>query len=172
MYYASLLRQWHPVMILVRTDHPYLRVEHHRWYQSLTSIIPHRRPYFWKSTVRICLNAHIRTIVVLTSGKLIGIYFLYLLSVTMHRWQGKKVSIFPLGDVNPGPVPLRWCLLEDSPYHAVGAAVHHAISHDRAPRVCGDLGMSCGHLRKTWICFCNVCSAVHAALNAWAPLGG
>jgi hypothetical protein len=31
--------------------------------------------------VRIRFNAHIRTIVVLTGGKLTGIYFLYLLSV-------------------------------------------------------------------------------------------
>jgi hypothetical protein len=28
----------------------------------------------------LCFNAHIRTIVVLTGGKLIGIYFLYLFS--------------------------------------------------------------------------------------------
>jgi hypothetical protein len=29
MYYVSLIRWWHPVMILVSTDHPYLRVGHH-----------------------------------------------------------------------------------------------------------------------------------------------
>jgi hypothetical protein len=28
-------------------------------------------------------------------------------SVTIHLRQGKKVSILPLGDVNPGPVPSR-----------------------------------------------------------------
>jgi hypothetical protein len=44
---------------------------------------------FLKPTVRIRLDAHIRTIVVLTSGKLTGFYFLYLLyaiyySVMMH----------------------------------------------------------------------------------------
>jgi hypothetical protein len=44
------------------------------------------------------LDAHIRTIVVLTGVKLIGIYFLYLLyiiyySVTMHIQKGKNVSI-------------------------------------------------------------------------------
>jgi hypothetical protein len=89
--------------------------------------------------VRIHLDAHIRTIVVLTGGKLTWIYFPHLLSVTMHRRQGKKVSIFPLGDVNPGPVPSRRGLLEDSPYRVVGATVRHAMSHDRAPRVCGDL---------------------------------
>jgi hypothetical protein len=32
-----------------------------------------------KTTMRICLDAHIRTIVVLTVGKLTGIYFLHLL---------------------------------------------------------------------------------------------
>jgi hypothetical protein len=78
--------------------------------------------------VRICLDAHIRYIVVLTGGKLTGIYFLHLLSaiyfsVTTHLRQGKKVSILPPGDVNPGPIPSRWGLLEDSPYHAVGVAV-------------------------------------------------
>jgi hypothetical protein len=30
MYYASLLQWWQLVMILVKTDHPYLRVGHHK----------------------------------------------------------------------------------------------------------------------------------------------
>jgi hypothetical protein len=67
-----------------------------------------------------------------------------LLSVMTHRRQVKKASILPPGDVNPGPVPSRRGLLKDSPYHAVGAIVHHAMSHNRAPRACGDLGLSCG----------------------------
>jgi hypothetical protein len=76
--------------------------------------------------VRIHLNVCIRTIVVLTCGKLTGIYFLPLpsviyFSVTTHLQQGKKVSIFMLGDVNPRPVPSRLGLLDDSPYRAVGA---------------------------------------------------
>jgi hypothetical protein len=66
------------------TNHPYLRVRRHSWYQSLMSIIPHWRPYFSKPTARIRLDAHIRIIVVLTGGKLTGIYFLYLLSITTH----------------------------------------------------------------------------------------
>jgi hypothetical protein len=90
----------------------------------------------------------------------------------MHRWKSKKVSILPSGDLNPGPVSSRRGLLEDSPYRAVGATVHHAMSHNRAPRVCGDLGMSCGHFHKMWIHSHNVCSVVHAASNTWAPLGG
>jgi hypothetical protein len=59
--------------------------------------------------MRIRLDAHIRTIVVITGGKLTGIYFPYLLStiyfcVTTHRRQkGKKVRILLPGDVNPGP---------------------------------------------------------------------
>jgi hypothetical protein len=89
--------------------------------------------------VRICLDAHIRTIIVLTDGKLTGIYFPYLLAVTMHRRQGKKVSILPMGDENPGPVPSRRGLLEDSPYREVEAAVYRAMSHDHALRACGDL---------------------------------
>jgi hypothetical protein len=145
-YYASVLRCWQLIRILVRTNHPCLRVGHYSWYQSHTSIIPHRRSYFRKPTVMIHLDAHIRTIVVLTGGKLIGIYFPHLLSVTMHRRQGKKVSILPRGDVNLGPISSRRGLLEDSPYHAVGATVCHAMSHDCAPRACGGLGVSCGDL--------------------------
>jgi hypothetical protein len=98
--------------------------------------------------VRIHLDAHIRTIVLLTGGDLAGIYFPHLLSVMTHRRHSKMVSILSPSDVNPGPVPSRRGLLEDSPYHAVGATVHYATSHDRAPRVCGYLGMSCGDLRK------------------------
>jgi hypothetical protein len=98
--------------------------------------------------VRIHLDAHIRTIVVLTGGKLIGIYFLHLLSVMTHRRPGKKVSILPPGVVNPRPIPSRRGLLVDSPYCAVGVAVHRAMSHDLTPTTCGDLGMPCGDLRK------------------------
>jgi hypothetical protein len=77
--------------------------------------------------VRICFNARIRTIVVLTGGKLTGIYFPPLLSVIYffvmtHKRQGMKVSVLPPGDVNPRPIPSRRGLLEDSPYRAVGAA--------------------------------------------------
>jgi hypothetical protein len=66
-------------MILVRTNHPCLRVECHNWYQSITGIIHHIRSYFQKPTVRIWLDAHIRTIVVLIGGKVTWIYFLPLL---------------------------------------------------------------------------------------------
>jgi hypothetical protein len=96
----------------------------------------------------MCLDAHIRTIVVLTGDNLTRIYFMYLLSVMTHRRQGKKVSILPPGDVNSGPDPSRRGLLEDNPYHAVGVAVHHVTSHDHASRTCGDLGMSYGDLHK------------------------
>jgi hypothetical protein len=72
-----------------------------------------------------------------------------LLSIMTHQRQGNKVSILPPGDVNPGPVPSRRGLLVDSPYCAVGAPVHRVTSHDRAPRACRDLGMSCGYLRNT-----------------------
>jgi hypothetical protein len=67
---------------------------------------------FLKTAVMIRLDAHIRTIVILTGGKLIKIYFLYLLyaiyySIMMHLRQGKKVSILPPGDVNLGSIPSR-----------------------------------------------------------------
>jgi hypothetical protein len=160
---------WQLVRILVSTNHPCLRVGHHSWYQRLMSIIRPWWPYFQKPTVRIRLDAHIMTIVVITGGKLTEIYFLHLLSVTTYQRQGKKVSILPPGDVNSDHVPSRWGFLEDNLYRAVGAAVHCAMSHDRTPRACGDLWMSCGHLCKTCIHSCNICSAVHAALNAWTP---
>jgi hypothetical protein len=102
--------------------------EPYEYNTSLTAI------FSKKSTVRILLDAHIRTIVVLSGGKLTRVYFPHLLSVTTHRRQGKKVTILPPGDVNPGPVRSRWGLLEDNPYRAVGAIVHRAMSHDRAPR--------------------------------------
>jgi hypothetical protein len=113
-------------MIMVKTNYHCLRVGRHRWFQSITGAIHCVRTYFRKPTMRKRLDAHIRTIVVLTSGKLTRIYFLHLLSViyysiTTHLRQGKKISILPLGNVNSGPVPLRRYLLEDSPYHAVGA---------------------------------------------------
>jgi hypothetical protein len=70
--------------------------------------------------VRIRFNARIRTIVVLTGGMLIGIYFLYLLSaiyfsVMTHLRQGKKESILMPGDVDFGPVASRRGLLEAVP---------------------------------------------------------
>jgi hypothetical protein len=88
-------------MILVRTDQPYLRVGYHRWYQSHYGYNTSCMTLFLKTAVRIRLDAHIWTIVVLTCGKLTRIYFPYLLSITTHRRQGKKVSILSPGDVNP-----------------------------------------------------------------------
>jgi hypothetical protein len=113
-------------MILVSTNHSYLRVGSHNWYQSITGVTHHVRPYFQKPTVRKRLVAHIRTIVVLICSKLTRIYFLHLLyaiyfSVTTHLRPGKKISILPLGDVNPRLAPSRRSLLENSPYCMVGA---------------------------------------------------
>jgi hypothetical protein len=137
---------------------------------------------FSKTAFRIRLDAHIRTIVVLISGKLAGIYFLHLLSiiyfpVMSHRWKGKKVSILPPDDVNPGPVPSRWGLLQDSLYRVLDAAcpscARGCVSIVRLVTIThlgrGDLRMSCGLFLKMWIRSCNVC---RATLNAWAPLGG
>jgi hypothetical protein len=91
MYYFAIIT---PVMMPCgdpgETNHPCLRTGRHNWYQSFTGVIHHVRPYFQKHTVRKHLDAHIRTIIVLTGGKLIEIYFLHLLPaiyffVTMHR---------------------------------------------------------------------------------------
>jgi hypothetical protein len=62
--------------------------------------------------MRIRVDADIRTIAVLTGGKLIGFYFLHLLYVIyyfvmMHLQKGQKVSFLPPSVVNPGPVPSR-----------------------------------------------------------------
>jgi hypothetical protein len=113
-------------MILVTTNRPFLRMGRHRCYQIHYECNTSRTNLFSKIVVRIRLDAHIRTIVVLTGVKLTGFYFLYLLfafyySVTMHLRQGKNVSILLPGDVNLKSVPSRQCLLEDSPYDAVGA---------------------------------------------------
>jgi hypothetical protein len=57
-------------MILIKTNHPYLRVGCHRWYQSIMDII-HR------------VRSYLGTIVVLIGGKLTGFDFLYLLYVIL-----------------------------------------------------------------------------------------
>jgi hypothetical protein len=104
-------------MILVRIDHPYLRVGCHRWCQSIMGVIHRVRPYFRKLTVRKHLYGHIRTIVVYFLHLLSSIYY----SVAMHRQKDKKINILLSGDVNPEPIPSRRGLLEDSPYYLVGA---------------------------------------------------
>jgi hypothetical protein len=79
--------------------------EHHGCNTLCTTI-------FSKPMVKKHVDVHIRTIVILTGGKLTRIYFLHLLyviyfSVMTHLRIGKKVSFLPLSDVNPGPIPLR-----------------------------------------------------------------
>jgi hypothetical protein len=71
-----------------------------------------RTVLFLEIAVRIRLEAHMRTIVVLTGGKLTVIYFLHLLHaiyyfIMTHLRKGKKVSTLTPGDVNPGSVPSR-----------------------------------------------------------------
>jgi hypothetical protein len=122
--------------------------------------------------VRIRFNTHIRTILVLIGSRLTWIYFLqftFCNAAPTTRSEGK----YP---------PVRWCEFRThclkarfawgSPYRVVGADVHRAMSHDHVPSASRDLGMSCGHFRKTWIRSYDVCSVVHAALNVWVPLGG
>jgi hypothetical protein len=93
--------------------------------------------------VRIHLDVHIRTIVVLTGGNLTRFYFLQLLYaiyyyIMTHLRPGKKVSILPSGDVNPGPIPSRRGLLEDC------MSIMRLVMIMHLGR--GDLGMSCGRL--------------------------
>jgi hypothetical protein len=100
-------------MILVRTNHPCLKVGCHSLYRSITGVIhPSCMVLISKTAVRICLDAHIRTIVVITGSMVTKIYILYLFyaiyfSVTTHLRPGKKVSILPLCDVNPVLVSSR-----------------------------------------------------------------
>jgi hypothetical protein len=69
-----------------------------------------------------------------------------LLSVMMHLCQGKYP---PAGSCESRTHPLKMGLLEDSPCRAIEIAVYHVMRHNRVPRASRDLGMSCGHFRKT-----------------------
>jgi hypothetical protein len=60
--------------------------EHYRCNTSCTIL-------FLKTYGEETLDAYIRTIVVLTGGKLTEIYFLHLLSVTTHRRQGMRNQV-------------------------------------------------------------------------------
>jgi hypothetical protein len=112
------------VMILVRTDHPCLRVEHHSWYQSITCIIHHVRSYFQKIYGEDMLGCPCKNYSSLNRWQAnMNLLFTYtlcnLLSVTMHLWHG---NILSPGDASFGPIPSRRGLRVDSPYRAVGAA--------------------------------------------------
>jgi hypothetical protein len=51
-----------------------------------------------------------------TNRELLFIFtFCNLLFVMTHLRQGKKVSLLPPGDVNPGPIPSRWGCLRTIP---------------------------------------------------------
>jgi hypothetical protein len=70
-------------MIPVATNQACLRVGCHSWYQSHYKCNTSRTIIFVKTIrlrVMICVYAHIRTIVVLTGGKLTEFYFPHLLS--------------------------------------------------------------------------------------------
>jgi hypothetical protein len=68
-------------MILVTTNHPYLRVRCHSLYQSNYGCNTTRATIFVKTMVKKRLDAIIRTIVVLTGGKLTSFYFPHLFYV-------------------------------------------------------------------------------------------
>jgi hypothetical protein len=150
IYYAPMLRCWQLVMILVKTNHHCLWAGCHSWYQSITGIIYRLWLYFWKPTVRKCLDAHRRIIVVLTCGKLTEIYFMHLLysiyySVMTHLRQG----MYP---------PAGWCEFRTHPLKtrlAWGQSLSCGMGcvsimqlATTTHLVCGDLGMSCGCLQQ------------------------
>jgi hypothetical protein len=85
----------------------------------------------------IHVYVYIRTIVVLTGGKLTEFYFLHLLSVMMHLRSGKKVSDLSPGDVNPRPAPQDEACLRTIHIVRYALRVYHATSHDRTPRAWG-----------------------------------
>jgi hypothetical protein len=169
----KLVWVWHSIEL----NHHCLRMGRHSWYQSITCVIHRMQQYFQEPTVRNRLDAHIRTIVVLTVGKLTAIYFLHLLYaiyyfVTMHLWQGQKVSILLSGDVNPEPIPLKMRLAWGQSLSCGRGCVFVVWLATTAHPEHGDLEMSCGIFLKTWIHSFNICSVVHTTLNAWASLGG
>jgi hypothetical protein len=63
-------------MILVKTNHLFEERGCRRWYQNHYEYNTLCTVLFSKTAVRIRLDAHIRTVVVSTGGKLTGIYFL------------------------------------------------------------------------------------------------
>jgi hypothetical protein len=163
-------------MILVWTNSPFEGWRRHRWYQSHYGYNTSRMILFFKKDLgedkcRWPHKDYSSLNMWQANMDLLSVFIFYhLLFVTTRVRQGKKVSILPPGDVNPEPVASRRGLLE-AVLSCGRAAVHHTMNHDRVPRASRDLGMSCGHFCKTWICFCDVCSVVHAKLNVWTPLG-
>jgi hypothetical protein len=160
-------------MILVRTNHPCLRVWRHSWYQSYYGYNTSRTVLFSKTYYEDALRCSYKDYSSLTKWQanrdlLSAIYF----SITTHRWKGNKVRILPSGDVNPGLIPSRQGLLEDSHYRVDRGCVSVVwlVMTTHLGRV--DLGMSCGRSLKTWICSRNICNVVYAVLNVWAPLEG
>jgi hypothetical protein len=116
---------------------------------------------------RIRVYAHIRAIVAVTGGKLTTFNFPCLLSVNYcfvmtHLRSGKKVSYLSSGHVNPGPVPSRRGLLEDSLYRAIWVACLSC-----APRAWGHRNVP-----RTPSTGSEYVLTTYAALNARTPLEG
>jgi hypothetical protein len=131
---------------------------------------------FLKTYSEKTLDAHARSIVVLTGGMLTGIYFLHLLyaiyfSVTTNRWKGKNVNFVPPGDVNPRPHPLKTRLTWGQWLSCGSSCVSIMQLATTAHPGHGDLGMYCVLLLKMRIHSRNIYSTVCVASNAWPPLG-
>jgi hypothetical protein len=104
-------------MIMVRTDHPCLRVRHHSWYQNCYGYNTSRTVLFSKTydenTLRCLYKDYSSLDRCQANMDLLSAFtFCNLLYVTMHLRQGKKVSMLMSGDVNSGPVASRRGLLE------------------------------------------------------------
>jgi hypothetical protein len=107
-------------MILVRTDHPCLRVRRHSWYQSHYGYNTSCPVLFFENrgedTLR-CPHEDYSSLNRWQANRdLLSVFtFRNLLPVTTHLRQCKKVSILMPGDVNSDPVASRRGLLEAVP---------------------------------------------------------
>jgi hypothetical protein len=91
-------------MILIKINHPCLRVRRHIWYQSHYKCNTSRTNLFLKTYGEDTLRSPYKNYSSDNRWQLTKIYFLQLLCVTYisettHQRKGKKVSIFLLGDV-------------------------------------------------------------------------
>jgi hypothetical protein len=107
-------------MILVRIDHPCLRVGYHSWYRSHYGYNISHTILFLKTygeEMRRCPHKDYSSLNRRQANRdLLSVFiFCHLLFVTTPLRQGKKVSILPSGDMNPGLVASRQGLLEVVP---------------------------------------------------------
>jgi hypothetical protein len=165
-----------PLLILSWTNHPCSRVECHSRYQSHygcnTSCTTTFSKTYGEKTLRCPCKEY----------------------GSLNRWQANWNLFFAftlcnLIFCNDAPTkrlegkfpPAGWCESQTSPlkmWFAWGQSLscrRGCVSVMRLATIVhlgrGDLGMSHGLFLKTWIHSHNICNAIRAALNTWAPLG-